>query len=521
MSKAIKHVWLGVMALVLSTLACSRQTEPPVYVVTATLQPPTVEAGAVPGATATPVPLTPTPTLTLTPAPLTTPTLDPIFTPDPETGYTYVVQYGDTLLSICLLYDTNIPAMLELNSLADEFGIYAGQVLKVPGVPVVYGPAHKIIPDSELVYGPALRDFDAAGFVSMFPGYLRDYVEEVEGVNLTGAQIVQKVADNFSISPRLLLALLEHQSGWLLTALLDQFKIDYPMGYADENYAGLYGQLRWAANQLSYGYYGVRNRGMSALVFPDGTRLAFAPGINAGTAAIQYFFAQIHEPATWQPQVMPDGFFTTYVALFGNPFVYAVDPLVPHGLEQPALVLPWAEDETWYYTGGPHGAWASGSGWGAVDFAPPGEAMGCYISEWPTRAAAPGVVVRSGDGAVLLDLDGDGCEQTGWVIFYMHLTNRVEVGTAVNTGDLVGYPSCEGGFSTATHVHVARKYNGEWIPAYCENCAPGLSLPPFVMGGWTIGGFLEQEYDGYMTRGDVYREAYDGGRVDEVSGITW
>jgi murein DD-endopeptidase MepM/ murein hydrolase activator NlpD len=146
--------------------------------------------------------------------------------------------------------------------------------------------------------------------------------------------------------------------------------------------------------------------------------------------------------------------------------------------------------------------------------------MGCYISESPTRAVAPGVVVRSDAEGLWLDLDGDGYEGTGWNIFYMHLTDRVPAGTQANTGDILGYASCEGGVSTATHVHIARKYNGEWIPAQCPNCAPGYVAPVFVMGGWTVGEFLGQEYDGYMTRGEEYREAFDGGRED-ISAIVW
>jgi hypothetical protein len=30
---------------------------------------------------------------------------------------------------------------------------------------------------------------------------------------------------------------------------------------------------------------------------------------------------------------------------------------------------------------------------------------------------------------------------------------------------LIGYPSCTGGEATGTHVHIARKYNGEWVLA--------------------------------------------------------
>ena len=69
-------------------------------------------------------------------------------------------------------------------------------------------------------------------------------------------------------------------------------------------------------------------------------------------------------------------------------------------------------------------------------------------ASWAT-AAAPGLVIHSDNGEVLIDLDGDGHGETGWVLFYLHIAayERVEVGTRVEQGDLIGHPSCEGGFA--------------------------------------------------------------------------
>jgi LasA protease len=508
-----RRVLFAALLLALAALACSREAAPPVYTVTAT--PWAVEStpGIVPTA-----PLEPAGTgAELT---LSAPTPDPTRPIEAQDDKTYVVQPGDTLLNIALVYDTTIPQLMALNGITNENSIFVGQVLEVPGEPAQSGPSFKIIPDSELIYGPSLLGFDAGAYIARQPGYLRTHVEEVDGQSLTGAQIVCRVGLELSVSPRLLLALLEYRSGWLTKAAPSELELAYPMGYANTLYVGLYRQLSWAANKLNEGYYGWRNRGLSVIVFPDGERIAFAPQINAGTAAVQHLFAQTHSLSTWLPQVGADGFYATFVTLFGNPFAYAVEPLIPPDVTQPELALPWAEDETWYLTGGPHGAWASGSAWAAVDFAPPGEQMGCYVAEAWTRAMAPGVIARSGEGAVLLDLDGDGYEGTGWVIFYLHLANRVPAGVMVDTGDPLGQPSCEGGVTTATHVHIARKYNGVWMPAQCPNCAPLVGAPPFVMGGWAVGGFLGQEYDGYMTRGEEYREAFDGGR-EEINAVCW
>jgi hypothetical protein len=78
-----------------------------------------------------------------------------------------------------------------------------------------------------------------------------------------------------------------------------------------------------------------------------------------------------------------------------------------------------------------------------------------------------GVVARSEPAIVVLDLDGDGDERTGWNIFYLHLASADQQfsGAKLKTGDPVGRPSCEGGDATGSHVHIARKYNGEWVPA--------------------------------------------------------
>jgi hypothetical protein len=95
---------------------------------------------------------------------------------------------------------------------------------------------------------------------------------------------------------------------------------------------------------------------------------------------------------------------------------------------------------------------------------------------------------------VILDLDKDGDERTGWVLYYLHTaTNgRIKVGQEVQAGEPVGYPSCEGGSSTGTHVHVARKYNGEWILAFGPLA--------FNLEGWVATGG-EEERDGTLQRG--------------------
>jgi hypothetical protein len=109
------------------------------------------------------------------------------------------------------------------------------------------------------------------------------------------------------------------------------------------------------------------------------------------------------------------------------------------------------------------------------------------------------------------DLDGDGDERTGWTIFYMHMgaDGRVAVGTRVKVGDPIGHPSCEGGMSSATHLHIARKYNGEWIPA--------AGPVPMVLDGWRVTGEAT-EYDGGLVKDDQVKVACEC-REDVKNGI--
>ena len=92
------------------------------------------------------------------------------------------------------------------------------------------------------------------------------------------------------------------------------------------------------------------------------------------------------------------------------------------------------------------------------------------------------------------DLDGDGKEQTGWDLLYLHIATegRDPVGQKLKRGDPIGFPSCEGGEATGTHVHIARQYNGEWMPAD--------SVIPFNLEGW-IAHNGDAAYYGYLTRG--------------------
>jgi hypothetical protein len=324
---------------------------------------------------------------------------------------------------------------------------------------------------------------------------------------------VTLVSQRFSVGPRVLLALLEMQSGWVTQPQPAQETLVYPLGDVRDYHEGLFHQLSAAAVWLNEGYYGWKGGLRTTLRLSTGTRVNLAPGINPGTAGVQNCLAQL-APGwdAWLALVGPDGFLATYERLFGTPFAYAVEPLVPPDLTQPEMRLPWEAGSTWYFTGGPHGGWGEGSGQAALDFVPGEEQLGCAVStEWAT-AVAPGVVVRSGEGQVLLDLDGDGFEQSGWVVLYLHIyeADRVAEGASLQQGARIGHPSCEGGAAEASHLHLARRYNGEWIPA-------GSGASPMTLSGW--GAQADRvPYEGTLVRGVEERTACECWEA-EINGL--
>jgi LasA protease len=105
---------------------------------------------------------------------------------------------------------------------------------------------------------------------------------------------------------------------------------------------------------------------------------------------------------------------------------------------------------------------------------------------------------------VVIDLDGDGNEHTGWTLLYFHVAgrDRIPAGSWVNVDDPIGRPSCEGGNSTGTHIHIARKFNGEWIAAD--------GPVPFVLSGWRAVS-AARAYDGYLVQDGRTISASPGG----------
>jgi murein DD-endopeptidase MepM/ murein hydrolase activator NlpD len=412
-----------------------------------------------------PLTLTPQPTQTAVPEVTPFPTR-PLF--DPGELVEYLAQTGDTLPSIALRFNTTVEEIRLANTFIPD-----GATTMPPGMPMqipvyylpFWGSPYQIVPDSHFVNGPATLEFDTPAFVAAQPGWLFNHNQFVAGQTRNGAGIVDFVATNFSINPMLLLAILEYQTGALSQPAPPANIESYPLGFEVDNRQGLYLQLVLAANALNNAYYAWRAGDLLEFELTDGRIERPDPWQNAATVSLQAYFAG-HPPNDYAFAISEDGLALTYASLFENPWAVPSDH-IPGSLRQPEFILPFEPGTPWTYTGGPHTGWGIGPPRAALDFAPPVDTQGCVQSnDWVT-AVADGLVVREDVGQIMLDLDGDGDERTGWNVLYLHIESRdrIPVGAQVKQGDRLGHPSCEGGTSTGTHIHVSRKYNGEWVLA--------------------------------------------------------
>ena len=426
----------------------------------------------------------------------------PAWTGRPEYGpgelVDYTAQSGDTIPALAAHFNTSVEEIYAANPFIprDAATMPPGMPMKIPIYYLpLWGNPFQIIPDQAFVYGPALVGFSTPAFVASQPGWLNGVYTWAGRDNRNGAQIVDYVGINYSISPRLLLALLEYQAGAL--SQTEKPGTRYVLGFEKTYYNNVYLQLVGVANMLNDAYYKWRLGTLTEFELKDGTLVRPDPWQNAATVALQYYFSQVLPPDGYRLAIGPEGLSATYEDLFGDPWADSLE-LIPGSLQQPPLTLPFPAGQTWTYTGGPHTGWGLGQPYTAVDFAPPTGKSGCAAveKELYATAMADGIVVRSEFGLIALDLDGDGDERTGWVLVYLHVaTNgRVPTGRSLKAGDPIGYPSCEGGRVTGTHIHVSRKYNGEWIPADGPLA--------FNMEGWVAHNGT-RAYEGTLTRGGL------------------
>jgi len=206
----------------------------------------------------------------------------------------YTAQNGDTIPALAARFNTTIEEIMQANPIIprEATTMPPGLPMKIPIYYLaLWGTAYQSIPDHAFVNGPSQIGFSTSAFVSSTSGWLKNYRVYAGEKMRTGAETVDYVATNYSISPQLLLAILEYQSGALTQPEPPVGK--YMLGFRRVNYESRYLQLVIAANTLNNGYYAWRAGKLTEIELPDDTLFRQDPWQNEGSVELQYYFSRM------------------------------------------------------------------------------------------------------------------------------------------------------------------------------------------------------------------------------------
>ena len=272
----------------------------------------------------------------------------------------YTAQSGDTLPALAVRFNTTVEEIRQANPNIPE-----DATTMPPGMPMqipiyfrpLWGNPFQILPDAAFVNGPAVSEFDTGAYLNAQSGWLSSYSTWAFNGTRSAGEMIDYVAFQYSISPKLLIALLEYQGGGCSLPELDESLETNILGLESSYWTGVYLQLSYAANILNDGYYRWRDGELIEFELLDGSLVRPDPWQNAGSVALQFFFSKVLTPQEFHYAISSDGFAKVYQGLFGAP--WDIEPLLPGSLVQPDMQLPYINDIGWAFTGGPHTGWGS------------------------------------------------------------------------------------------------------------------------------------------------------------------
>ncbi len=130
----------------------------------------------------------------------------------------YKAQSGDTLPAVAAHFNTTVDAILDANPdlPPDTTTLQPGKALEIPAyyLPLI-GTPFQMLPDSELIYGPTAEEFDLRMELLRYPGFVSDAADYAYRIDRPAWEVIEIIALNYSLNPRLLLALLEYRGSGL------------------------------------------------------------------------------------------------------------------------------------------------------------------------------------------------------------------------------------------------------------------------------------------------------------------
>lgn len=329
--------------------------------------------------------------------------------------------------------------------------------------------------DQRLMYEPDFYVPQLQGWLDTQPGPLAGMTFAVGSRRHTFAETMISQTSYYGINPKVLLALVESQSGLISAAQPSSDQLAWAVGFRgeDERRRGVQAQIRWTVRQMVYAKRGFPVR--AELRFADDTSALPPPDMSFSA----YVLASVLAPTTTPDQLagLLDRFRETYTRLFDDPRLPPVDwpapaaPFLVWPMQVGAPITSFFDHDAPFLTRVPKAPVTTYWGRDETDaaFAYDGHDGWDYALAPPdvATAAANGLVVFAGtadDGcatrAVVLD------HGNGYRTLYWHLARvAVEIGEQVPSGQTLGVIG-ESGCATGPHLHFGVQFGGRNVDPY-------------------------------------------------------
>lgn len=341
-------------------------------------------------------------------------------------------------------------------------------------------PRDPLFDPRRLSYDHGFNGPEIQAFLEERGSPLKDVRFQVGGRSHSFTDVLVSLSSLYSLNPKLLLALIDLQSGLVSSTTAAPEQLAWALGYRGDGGGrrGLYSQLRWGARELRFAVRDYALKGDQPpppLLFADGSR----QDVPADLPFSRYVLARVLAP-TVNPGnlgVRMDGLVNSYARLFGDPSEPPTDwpppaaPFLSRPMERNFPVTSFFDhDAPFLRTNGTlHTYW--GRAESDLAFAYDGHTGWDFGMGPPDKvlAAADGVVTFAGnsdDGcatpalAVIVD-HGNGYRTLSWHLAAL----AVETGQRVTRGQELGVAG-ESGCAIGSHLHFQVQYLGRDVDPF-------------------------------------------------------
>jgi murein DD-endopeptidase MepM/ murein hydrolase activator NlpD len=341
-------------------------------------------------------------------------------------------------------------------------------------------PRDALFDPRRISYEHGFNGAEIQAFLEQRGSPLKDVRFQVGGRSHSFTDTLVGLSSLYSLNPKLLLALIDLQSGLVSNPSASPEQFAWALGYRGDGGGrrGLYSQLRWGARELRYAVrdYALQGEGPPPpLLFADGSRQEVAADLPFSRYVLARVLAPTVSPGGLGARM--DGLVNAYTRLFDDPreppagWPAPAEPFLTRPMERNFPITSFFDHDAPFLRkdGSTYTYW--GRAETDIAFAYDGHTGWDYGMGPPDNvlAAAPGVVTFAGnsdDGCATPAIAAVVDHGNGYRTLYWHLASlAVQAGQMVAAGDVLGMAG-ESGCAIGAHLHLQVQYLGRDVDPY-------------------------------------------------------